>query len=70
MGWLRKLAGANREAAKQHRAWVDVEQELRLAIKAGVPPEEIAAAVGDVLRRRGLVSMAERVMASARQATR
>ena len=68
MSWLRKLAGANREAAKQHRAWVDVEQELRLAIKAGVEPEAIAAAVGEVLRRQGLVSMAERIMAAARQA--
>jgi hypothetical protein len=70
MGWLRKLAGANREAAKRHRAWVDVEQELRLAIQAGVPPEEIAAAIGDVLRRRGLVSMADRVIAAAGLARR
>ena len=69
MGWLRKLAGANRAGAKRHRAWVHVEQELRSAIAAGVPPEEIAEAIGPVLRRRGLDSMAERLMVAAREAS-
>jgi alkylhydroperoxidase/carboxymuconolactone decarboxylase family protein YurZ len=69
MSWLRKLAGANRAQAKRQRAWVDVEQELRSAIQAGVAPEEIAEAIGPVLRRRGLDSMVERIIAAARRAS-
>ena len=70
MGRLRKLAGGIRAGAKRHRAWVDVEQELRSAIKAGVPPQEIAEAIGPVLRRHGLDSMADRLMDAARDASR
>jgi hypothetical protein len=61
---------SNREASKRHRAWVDAEQEIRLAIEAGVPPDEIAEAIGAVLRRRGLDSMADRVILAGGKARR
>lgn len=70
MNWLDKFARTNRDAAKRHRAWVDAEQEIRLAIEAGVPPEEIAEAVGAVLRRRGLDSMADRLILAGGKARR
>jgi hypothetical protein len=70
MSWLGKFARSNREASKRHRAWVDAEQEIRLAIEAGVPPDEIAEAIGAVLRRRGLDSMADRVILAGGKARR
>ena len=55
-------------AAKRARAWVEVEQEIRSAIEAGVPCDEIGEAVAGVLRKHGLESSGERVMSGARQA--
>jgi hypothetical protein len=54
-------------AAKRSRAWVEVEQEIRIAIQAGVPPDEIGEAVAGVLRKHGLESSADRVTNGARQ---
>jgi hypothetical protein len=55
-------------AAKRSRAWVEVEQEIRTAIQAGVPSDEIGEAVAVVLRKHGLESSADRVVRGARQA--
>jgi hypothetical protein len=55
-------------AAKRSRAWVEVEQEIRTAIQAGVPSDEIGEAVAVVLRKHGLESSADRVVNGARQA--
>jgi len=55
-------------AAKRSRAWVEVEQEIRSAIEAGVPSDEIGEAVAGVLRKHGLESSADRVMAGSRLA--
>ena len=55
-------------AAKRSRAWVEVEQEIRMAIQAGVPSDEIGEAVALVLRRHRLDSSADRVVSGARQA--
>jgi hypothetical protein len=55
-------------AAKRSRAWVEVEQEIRTAIHAGVPSDEIGDAVAQVLRKHGLESTADRVVAGSRQA--
>jgi hypothetical protein len=59
---------ATEAAAKRSRAWVEVEQEIRTAIQAGVPCDEIGEAVALVLRRHGLESSADRVVSGARQA--
>ena len=55
-------------AAKRSRAWVEVELEIRSAIEAGVPCDEIGEAVAGVLRKHGLESSAERVTMGSRQA--
>jgi hypothetical protein len=55
-------------AAKRSRAWVEVEQEIRTAIQAGVPSDEIGEAVATLLRRYGLEASADRVLAGSRQA--
>ena len=55
-------------AAKRSRAWVEVEQEIRNAIQAGVPSDEIGDAVALVLRKHGQESSADRVVAGSRQA--
>jgi hypothetical protein len=55
-------------AAKRSRAWVEVEQEIRMAIQAGVPSDEIGEAVATVLRKYGLESSADRVVSGSRQA--
>ena len=69
-GRFRRTKGtlANEAAAKRSRAWVEVEQEIRTAIQAGVPPDEIGEAVAAVLRKHGLESSAERVLSGSRQA--
>ena len=54
-------------AAKRLRAWVEVEQEIRTAMEAGVPSDEIGEAVALVLRKHGLESSADRVLNGARQ---
>jgi len=59
---------AKEAASKRSRAWVEVEQEVRTAIQAGVPSDEIGEAVALVLRRHGLESSADRVVRGARQA--
>ncbi|HZM51244.1 MAG TPA: hypothetical protein VFE68_12155 [Vicinamibacteria bacterium] len=55
-------------AAKRSRAWVEVEQEIRMAIQAGVPSDEIGEAVATLLRKYGLESSADRVVSGSRQA--
>ena len=55
-------------AAKRSRAWVEVEQEIRSAIQAGVPCDEIGGVVAALLRKYGLESSADRVMAGSRLA--
>jgi hypothetical protein len=55
-------------AAKRSRAWVEVEQEIRTAMEAGVPSDEIGEAVAGVLRRHGLEYSADRVLRGSRQA--
>ena len=55
-------------AAKRSRAWVEVEQEIRTAMEAGVPSDEIGEAVAGVLRRHGLQSSADRVVSGSRNA--
>jgi hypothetical protein len=69
-GRFRRTKGtlAKEAAAKRSRAWVEVEQEVRTAIQAGVPSDEIGEAVALVLRRHGLESSADRVVCGARQA--
>jgi hypothetical protein len=59
---------ATEAASKRSRAWVEVEQEIRSAIDAGVPCDEIGEAVAGVLRKHGLESSAERVVSGSRQA--
>ena len=60
---------AKEAAAKRARAWVEVEEEIRTAMDAGVPSEEIGEAVALVLRKHGLESSADRVVTGARQAS-
>jgi len=69
-GRFRRTQGtmAKEAAAKRARAWVEVEQEIRTAIHAGVPSDEIGEAVATVLRRYGLDASADRVRAGSRQA--
>ena len=69
-GRFRRTKGtlANEAAAKRTRAWVEVEQEIRMAIQAGVPSDEIGEAVATVLRKYGLESSADRVVSGSRQA--
>ena len=59
---------AKEAAAKRSRAWVEVEQEIRSAMEAGVPSDEIGEAVAGVLRKHGLESSADRVLSGSRQA--
>ena len=59
---------AKEAAAKRSRAWVEVEHEIRTAIQAGVPSDEIGEAVAAVLRKYGLESSADRVRRGSRQA--
>ena len=63
-----KATLAKEAAAKRSRAWVEVEQEIRTAMEAGVPADEIGEAVATVLRKHGLESSAERVIKGSRQA--
>jgi hypothetical protein len=69
-GRFRRTKGtiAKEAAAKRSRAWVEVEQEIRAAIQAGVPSDEIGEAVATLLRRYGLEASADRVRAGSRQA--
>jgi len=69
-GRFRRTQGtlAKEAAAKRSRAWVEVEQEIRTAIEAGVPCDEIGEAVAVVLRKHGLESSADRVVSGSRQA--
>jgi hypothetical protein len=69
-GRFRRTKGtlAKEAAAKRSRAWVEVEQEIRIAIEAGVPSDEIGEAVAAVLRKHGLESSADRVVSGSRQA--
>ena len=63
-----KEALAKEAASKRSRAWVEVEQEIRSAMEAGVPSDEIGEAFADVLRKHGLESSADRVVSGSRQA--
>ena len=69
-GRFRRTQGtlAKEAAAKRSRAWVEVEQEIRTAIEAGVPCDEIGEAVAVVLLKHGLESSADRVVSGSRQA--
>lgn len=69
-GRFRRTQGtiAKEAAAKRSRAWVEVEQEIRTAIQAGVPCDEIGEVVATLLRRYGLEASADRVLAGSRQA--
>jgi len=69
-GRYRRTKGtlANEAAAKRTRAWVEVEQEIRTAIQAGVPSDEIGEVVATLLRKYGLESSADRVVSGSRQA--
>jgi hypothetical protein len=70
VGRFRRTKGtlAKEAAAKRSRAWVEVEQEIRTAIQAGVPSDEVGEAVAVVLRKHGFESSADRVVSGARQA--
>jgi hypothetical protein len=63
-----KEALATEAATKRARAWVEVEQEIRSAIEAGIPTDELGEAIATVLRKHGLESSADRVVNGARQA--
>ncbi len=59
---------ATEAATKRARAWAEVEQEVRSAMDAGIPADEIGEALATVLRKHGLESSADRVVSGARRA--
>ena len=68
MRWLRRKSTATSAAAKRARAWVEVEQEMRLALESGIPPDELVAPMAEALRGQGLDSLADRMLEAARRA--